>query len=75
MTEDVNKVMDEPIDKIIDDCCEIASDTIDKVVSLADKYDVDKDDLIEHFSNLFSIMAEICTFKEYRKDEEQEIEQ
>lgn len=48
---------------VFNDLTDIVSETVDKVLSCADKYGVDRDDLMQHYSTLFSAMAEICTFK------------
>ena len=46
---------------------EIVQGLINEVVSLADKYNVDRDNAMAHTSNLISAMVEIGTFQKYRE--------
>lgn len=49
----------------IDDFSEIVSGIIEKVVAIADKHNVDRDNAMQHFSTIFSAMVKISTFEHY----------
>lgn len=44
---------------------EIVAVSIDKVIALADKYNVDRDNAMDYFATNVSTMTEISTFKNY----------
>ncbi|MCX4257769.1 MAG: hypothetical protein OSJ54_12705 [Oscillospiraceae bacterium] len=48
-----------------DEFSDLMSDTVNALVKLADKHNVDRNDTMEHFAELFSTMAEISTFENY----------
>ena len=46
----------------VSDLTPIVLNTVHSLVELADKYNIDRDNVMEYFSTLFSTMAEISTF-------------
>lgn len=44
---------------------EIVAVSVDKVIALADKYNVDRDNAMDYFATNVSTMTEISTFKNY----------
>lgn len=46
----------------VSDLHPIVLNTVKALVGLADKYNLDRDNVMEYFSTLFSTMAEISTF-------------
>lgn len=46
----------------------ISGNVIPEVIRIADKFNYDRDSLIEYVANLFSTMAEIATFENYGKE-------
>lgn len=47
---------------------DIISETIDKLISLADSENIDRDSLIKYFADVFGVMAEVTTFKQYKRN-------
>lgn len=43
----------------------IVNSVIEKVLAIADKHNVDRDDAMKHFSTIFSIMVQISTFEHF----------
>lgn len=48
-----------------DEFADLTSNTVNTLIKLADKYNVDRNDTVQHFAKLFSAMAEISTFENY----------
>lgn len=46
----------------VSDLTPIVLNTVHSLVELADKHNIDRDNVMEYFSTLFSTMAEISTF-------------
>lgn len=46
----------------VSDLTPIVLNTVHSLVELADKHNIDQDNVMEYFSTLFSTMAEISTF-------------
>lgn len=44
---------------------EIVASSVDKVIALADKYNVDRDNAMDYYATNVATMAEISTFKNY----------
>lgn len=44
---------------------EIVAVSVDKVIALADKYNVDRDNAMDYFATNVATMTEISTFKNY----------
>lgn len=44
---------------------EIVAGSVDKVIALADKYNVDRDNAMDYFATNVATMTEISTFKNY----------
>ena len=53
----------------MEDFTPIVNDLIDKLVGIADKHSVDRDNAIKHFSVIFGTMTEISTFQDWEKTE------
>lgn len=49
----------------IDEISGLISNTIPALIALADKYDVDRDDTVQHFAEIFGTLAETSTFNNY----------
>ena len=49
----------------MEDFSEAVTGTIGKIVSLADKHNVDRDNAMRHFSAIFSTMVQISTFEHF----------
>ena len=45
---------------------EIVAGSVDKVIALADKYNVDRDNAMDYFATNVATMTEISTFKNYK---------
>ena len=45
---------------------EIVTDTIDKIIIYADEHNIDRDNFIEYFCDIFSAMAKISTLNTRR---------
>lgn len=43
----------------------IVNSVIEKVIAIADKHNVDRDDAMKHFSTIFSTMVQISTFEHF----------
>lgn len=54
---------------VVDDMSEIYPDVINQLVALADKHNVNRDDLIKYFAKMFSVMSEISTFVNWGEGE------
>ena len=53
---------------VVEDIIKVYPTVIDMLVAIADKHNVLRDDLIKHAAELFSAMAEVSTFTEWKKD-------
>lgn len=45
---------------------QIAGELIEKIIDLADKYDIDRDYSVEHFASVLNITASVGTFQKYK---------
>lgn len=52
-------------EEYINDISKVVTDLIGKVISTADKHNVDRDNAMRHFAELLSAMVEISTFADY----------
>lgn len=52
-------------DAYISDISEVVNNLIDKIIGVADKHNVDRDNAMQHFSQLFGAMVEISTFQHW----------
>lgn len=43
----------------------IVTETIHKLVSAADRHNIDRDSAVQYFSDLFSVMASVSTFEHF----------
>lgn len=44
--------------------------TLENVIKIADKYNIERDDLVIKFAAMFGAMAELSTFKDYEIKED-----
>lgn len=49
----------------IDELSNLISNTVPALTTLADKYNVDRDDTMQHFAEIFSTLAKTSTFVEH----------
>lgn len=49
----------------IDELSNLISNTVSALTTLADKYNVDRDDTMQLFAEIFSTLAETSTFNNY----------
>lgn len=54
------------------DMSKIQCDVTNEIVSLADKYGLDRDEVMKHFSTVMVIMAEHVSFEGYELNKEEE---
>jgi len=52
-------------DDYVNDISGVMTGLIGNVISVADKYNVDRNNAMEHFSQLFSAMVQISTFEHF----------
>lgn len=57
---------------VIEDMTEIYPTVIKHLVAVADKHNVDRDDIVKYFAAKFSIMAEVSTFVNWRGNDGQD---
>lgn len=56
----------ETINKLSLELTEIQTDSINKVVALADKYGLDRDFVFASFVDVLTVASQVGTFKEYK---------
>ena len=44
--------------------------TLENVIKIADKYNINRDELLKKFATMFGVMVELGTFKEYEIKED-----
>lgn len=49
----------------LNDLSEIASNTLKRLIKCADKHNIDRDSLVKHFVEVFGMITQISTFKNY----------
>ena len=54
-------------DDYIEDFNDVMKDVIKKVITIADKHNVDRDNAMQHFSAIFSMTVQISTFENFEK--------
>ena len=54
-------------DAYMEDFTDIILSTVKQVIGLANKFNVDRDDALEHFAVIFKAMQETCTFRNWRE--------
>lgn len=52
-------------DGYINDISSVMNDLIGKVIFIADKHNVDRDNAMQHFSQLLSAMVQVSTFEHF----------
>ena len=53
----------------MEDFTQVVNDTINRVIFIADKHNIDRDNAIQHFATIFKIMTEISTFQNWGETE------
>lgn len=54
-------------DEEFEDFNEIVKETLNALISCADKHNIDRDSFIKYFCAMFGTMAEVCTFANYKE--------
>lgn len=54
---------DEEYAAYIEDFAVVVNDTIDRIISIADKHNIERDNAVQHFAAIFKTMTEISTFE------------
>lgn len=54
----------------MEDFTPVMNDLIDKLVAIADKHNVDRDNAIQHFAAVFNAMTNMATFKDWEAKEQ-----
>lgn len=52
----------------MEDFTMVVNDTIDRVIFMADKHNVDRDNAVQHFAIIFKTMTEISTFERWNAE-------
>lgn len=52
----------------MEDFSGIVLGTVKKVIGLADKHNVDRDNAMEHFATVFKTMQEVATFQDWSEE-------
>lgn len=52
-------------DAYMEDFSGVVTDVIGKVIAIADKHNVDRDNAMQHFITIFSAMVQISTFEHF----------
>lgn len=60
---------DEEHTAYMEDFTQVVNDTINRVIFIADKHNIDRDNAIQHFATIFKIMTEISTFQNWGETE------
>lgn len=55
-------------DAYIDEFTPLVVETLNKIISLADKHNIDRDNAVEHFATIFKTMQEISTFAGFKPE-------
>lgn len=58
-------------DAKFDDFNDIVGDVIDKLITIADKHNIERDDAMKYFATMFGAMLGVATFKYYGKGDEE----
>ena len=56
-------------DVYMEDFSSLVLATVHGVVDLADRYNIDRDNAMEHFATLFKAMQEVSTFQNFGNEE------
>ena len=67
----INDLSDAEANRYATDMAEIQSDVINEIVSVADKYGLDRDRVIKHFSIVMEVLAKSASFKDYEFNKEE----
>lgn len=60
MSEELNEIE-------LDDLNRVITNTLNSLIDVADKHNIDRNSFIQYFSALFGKMVELCTFENYKK--------
>ena len=72
------KIVQLPLDRYLDDeehaaymedFTWVVNGVVEKVISIADKHNIDRDNAIQHFATIFKAMTEITTFQNWGESE------
>ena len=66
----IKDLSDAEADAYLIDMTEIQCDVTGEIVSLADKYGLDRDEAMKHFSTVMVVFAESVSFKDFKISEE-----
>lgn len=50
----------------INDLNDVIHDTLKSVIKLADKFNVDRDNAVQHFASVINAMSQIATFQNWK---------
>lgn len=53
----------------MEDFTGVVKDVIQKVIFIADKHNIDRDNAVQHFSTIFKVMSEVSTFQNFGEAE------
>lgn len=56
----------------LEDLAEVIRSTIGRMANVADKHNVDRDNVMQHFATVFSAMVKTSTFEEYKTKKKEE---
>lgn len=71
------KIVQLPLDRYLndkehaaymEDFTGVVNGVIDKVICIADKHNIDRDNAVQHFATIFKAMTEISTFQNWGED-------
>ena len=71
MAEMNSELTETEYNAVVEDMTEIYPPIIEQLVTLADKHNFDRDDIIKFFADMFSAMAEVSTFINWRNNDGQ----
>lgn len=72
MAETRSELTEAEHNAVIEDMTEIYPTVIKQLVAVADKHNVDRDDIVKYFADMFSAMADISTFVNWRDNDGQD---
>ena len=61
-----NELTKEEHDAFTEDLTPIVSNTVETLIQLADKHNIDRDSVVEYFCDLFKAISTISTFINYK---------
>ena len=70
MSRTIDRLNEQEFDAYTNDMAQTASDLVEKIIVLADKYDVDRDFTVKSFARNLSLTVQGSTFQQYKCKEE-----